>query len=77
MDKLKTVAQSGVDAVKSGVADVTQTVKSATGIGSSDQQAAVLGTAPEGPAPMLGGRRRRGKKTAKKAMRRRHTNRRH
>lgn len=71
-------ASGAIGAVKEGVANVTESVKSAVDVPSATKQANALGTPVEGTNPMLAGRRRRkGKKTTMKGGRRRRTTRKH
>ena len=78
LGSVSNAAYGAVDAVKSGVSNVTESVKSAVGVPSATAQANALGTPVEGANPMLGGRRRRkGKKTTMKSGRRRRTTRKH
>lgn len=79
LGSVSNAAYGAVDAVKSGVSNVTESVKNAVGVPSASAQANALGTPVEGTNPMLGGRRRhrKGKKTTMKGGRRRRTTRKH
>lgn len=77
LDSIGDAASSAVTATKNAAASVADTAKNAVGIPSVEKQAVGLGTAPEGNAPMLGGRRRRGRKSAKGGRRRARKTRKH
>ena len=77
LDTIGDAASSAVTATKNAAASATQAAKDAVGVPSVDKQSAGLGTAPEGNAPMLGGRRRRGRKSAKGGRRRARKTRKH